>query len=85
MVMVAFSVVMTVVVLNFHHRTYETHEMNNMVSKRVISLYDCMTAVTAVHRLCLLRLDLTAIINGTDEGHYVGLVALDIADGEARH
>ncbi|CAG2173946.1 unnamed protein product [Oppiella nova] len=31
MVMVAFSVVMTVVVLNFHHRTHATHEMGCMM------------------------------------------------------
>ncbi|XP_054160227.1 neuronal acetylcholine receptor subunit alpha-7-like [Oppia nitens] len=31
MVMVAFSVVMTVVVLNFHHRNHETHEMHYMM------------------------------------------------------
>ncbi|GIY38325.1 hypothetical protein CEXT_612071, partial [Caerostris extrusa] len=27
MIMVAFSVVMTVVVLNYHHRSSDTHEM----------------------------------------------------------
>lgn len=32
MVMVAFSVVMTVVVLNFHHRSTETKEMGYWVS-----------------------------------------------------
>jgi hypothetical protein len=32
MVMVAFSVVMTVVVLNLHHRTIGVKEMNHLVN-----------------------------------------------------
>lgn len=31
MIMVAFSVVMTVVVLNYHHRSSDTHEMPDFV------------------------------------------------------
>jgi hypothetical protein len=35
MVMVAFSVVMTVVVLNLHHKTLGIQEMNHLVSYKI--------------------------------------------------
>ena len=36
MMMVASSVVLTVVVLNYHHRTAETHEMPHWVRKLIM-------------------------------------------------
>ena len=70
MVMVAFSVVMTVVVLNFHHRTYETHEMSEIVSYG----RNCF--------LCSSEWTVDYFYRFPDEGNNVGLVALDIKNGK---
>lgn len=47
--MVAFSVVMTVVVLNFHYKSSEAHELNPLVSKKIINSANHDKILNQVH------------------------------------
>ena len=49
MMMVASSVVLTVVVLNYHHRTAETHVMPMWVSDVVFKLKGCTFSNKTTH------------------------------------